>query len=258
MLPKQIGASLAWLTGPLGAAAALRDTLFPPACICCGQGLGLPAPAVLLCEGCAEGLPLFTGPGCQRCGGPTPAGPSGRCPLCHRRPLRFHGAVVAGAYEGELRRLVLAAKRANGVAEAITLAELLWRGRAEELRQVGADLVTPVPMHWRRRWLRGSNVPHLLARSLSRRLGVPFGPVVRKLRATPPQVGLPRERRTREVRGAMAPAGGYLLARPSLAGRCVLLVDDVLTTGATCNEAARVLRRAGAQRVVVAAVARTL
>ena len=112
-------------------------------------------------------------------------------------------------------------------------------------------MVAPVPMHWVRRLGRGWNHSSGLARRVARRLKLPMDDELVRTRNTPPQVGLPASQRAGNVRGAFA------VPRPKeVAGANVLLVDDVMTTGATANEAARTLRRAGAERVIVAVVAR--
>ena len=113
------------------------------------------------------------------------------------------------------------------------------------------DVLVPVPLHPRREWQRGLNQAAFLARRLGRRFGLPVAPrALRRVRHTPPQAGDPEDRR-RNVRGA------FVVGRPAqIAGRHVLLIDDVLTTGATANECARTLRRAGARRVGVFTFAR--
>ena len=113
--------------------------------------------------------------------------------------------------------------------------------------------MVPVPLHWRRRWRRGYNQSEALARPIAARLRLPFRPGswLRRIRNTPEQKGSGMAaERLENVRGAFRVAGA------ELAGRTVLLVDDVLTTGSTASEAARTLRRAGAKRVVVAVLAR--
>jgi ComF family protein len=135
------------------------------------------------------------------------------------------------------------------------LAEFVAALWAEEvrprLRALAAEVVIPVPLHWRRRLARGYNQSEVLARALAGALGLPCRPVwLRRVRPTPQQTRqTPAGRRT-NVRGAFR-------CRPwaRLRGRTVLLVDDVLTTGSTCDEAARALRAAGAVRVVVAVLA---
>jgi ComF family protein len=128
----------------------------------------------------------------------------------------------------------------------------LWAGCAEgRLHALGADLVVPVPLHWRRRWQRGYNQSEALARPLAARLGLSCRPwCLRRIRHTPQQPSQRAAGRLENVRGAFRARGGVL------AGRTILLVDDVLTTGSTASEAARALRQAGARRVVVAVLAR--
>jgi ComF family protein len=126
----------------------------------------------------------------------------------------------------------------------------------------GWDVVVPVPLHWRRRWRRGYNQADRIARSLAARLGVPCRAALRRRRATRPQVGLPRTERLLNPRGAFAPRrrsvfGAGPAADRSLAGRRVLLVDDVVTSGGTMGAAAEALLAAGAERVAGVAVART-
>jgi len=109
-------------------------------------------------------------------------------------------------------------------------------------------------MHWRRRWVQGVNSPDLVAQCLAAELGIPVDlGVLCRQRNTIPQANLPPKQRFANVRRAFAVASGY-----DLTGLHVLLVDDVLTTGATCSEAARALKAAGARRVSVAVVARAL
>jgi len=118
----------------------------------------------------------------------------------------------------------------------------------------GFDLVMPVAMHWRRRLVRGWDHARTLARAAARKLGLPVGNELHRVRNTPPQVHLPRSRRIENVRGAFSvtPRGAK-----ALDGAHILLVDDVTTTGATANEAARTLLRAGAARVVLAVIAKS-
>jgi len=111
-----------------------------------------------------------------------------------------------------------------------------------------------VPMHWRRRWQHGTNSAALLAEQLARRLRVPLAVgLLRRDRNTLPQFSLPPSERPANVRSAFSVRPSYHLDRA-----CVLVVDDILTTGATCSEASRVLRRAGATHVAVAVVGRTV
>jgi ComF family protein len=119
-------------------------------------------------------------------------------------------------------------------------------------REERFDLIVPMPLHWTRRWQRGFNQAHLLAREISRRWNAPIRGIVRRRRATQPQAGLTNAKRRSNVEGAFKIKPGVRLD-----GMRVLLVDDVLTTGATASACARVLKRAGARQVTVLAVART-
>jgi predicted amidophosphoribosyltransferase len=131
--------------------------------------------------------------------------------------------------------------------------ELAWCERRAELKTLSVDVVTAVPMHPWRRWRRGTNPPRAMAQQLAERLRVPAaGSMLRLLRNVPAQVGLSRPARFRNVQGEMAVRASYHLEAAH-----VLLVDDILTTGATCSEAARVLKRAGAKEVTVFVVGRT-
>jgi ComF family protein len=124
--------------------------------------------------------------------------------------------------------------------------------RGESLKAVEVDLVTPVPLHWWRKWTRGYNQSEAVARELASALNVTFLPrLLRRIRWTPQQVQPTREARRENVKGAFRVCKGARLT-----GKTVLLVDDVMTTGSTLSEAAKVLRNAGADRVIVAVLAR--
>lgn len=162
--------------------------------------------------------------------------------------------VAFGIYEGLLRHLILGAKHPWGEATARSLADALWELRGDDLRQRPIDVVCPVPMHWRHRLWRQANSAEALAQRLAAHLGKPYRQrLVRKRRSTTKQALLPRTERLTNLRGSFVARLGRKYRHCH-----VLLVDDVLTTGATCSEAAKVLKRAGAVDVTVAVIARSL
>jgi ComF family protein len=166
--------------------------------------------------------------------------------------MAFDSVVVFGSYAEGLRHTVLLMKR--GAREPLSLAIGRWlAARLEsDLRQRSIDFIVPVPMFWRRRLWRGTNNPDLLAEALSDRLGVPFDPrCLVRVRSTPQQNMVPPSERHANVRGAFRLRGGR-----DVTDKTLLVVDDVLTTGATCNETAKVLKEAGAKAVHVCVVAR--
>lgn len=156
-----------------------------------------------------------------------------------------------GEYSGLLRRLILRAKHEEPVARG--LAELLFEYRRSELEAAQPDLIMAVPMHWHRRWQRRTNSAEIIAAALATRLAVPVRlRRLRRIRSTPPQTSVPGSERFANVRRAFR-----VRIRSGIESKHVLLVDDVLTTGATCSEAARALRKAGAARITVAVLARS-
>jgi ComF family protein len=139
--------------------------------------------------------------------------------------------------------------RYEGLSECV--GELWAAHSAQRLRAENAQVVVPVPLHWRRHWQRGGNQAEHLARALASALQLPCATRwLRRVRSTPKQTGLSRTARRANVRGAFRAA-----PTPAWRGATVLLVDDVLTTGSTASESARALREAGAARVVVAVLA---
>jgi ComF family protein len=179
---------------------------------------------------------------------PHPLDSEGRCGLCRRGLSGFDAAYSFGAYEGTLRKLIQLFK----YGKVSSLAKPLGRMLADALpRERVYDLIVPMPMHWRRRWSRGFNQAELLARVIAGRLNLSVSGAVHRLKATPPQAGLTAAQRRANMSGAFA------IRRPDLVrGKRILLVDDVLTTGATAGACARVLKRAGAAKVEVLTVAR--
>ncbi|MCL4847422.1 MAG: ComF family protein [Acidobacteria bacterium] len=163
-------------------------------------------------------------------------------------------AGAAGLYEGRLRDLVHALKYGRRVSLARPLARLMRERGASVLE--GADLVVPVPLHWQRRRERGFNQAVLLARHL----GCPLVEALARARPTPPQASLRLAKRHANVRDAFVPARplwrGRDWARHAVAGRVVVIVDDVCTTGATLDACARVLVRLGAADVRALTAAR--
>ena len=174
--------------------------------------------------------------------------PDGRCRLCRDGLAGFDAAFAYGEYDGPLRKLIHLFKYGRVKPLAKPLARLMAGALPREHR---FDLVVPMPLHWTRRWNRGFNQAELLAKVLSRRLNAPVVRAVRRKRRTAPQAGLTNSERRLNVSGAFALNPGV-----SVKDRHVLLVDDVMTTGATAAACAALLKRAGAKRVSVLALAR--
>lgn len=175
----------------------------------------------------------------------------GLCALCRREETPGYDAAFSyGFYDGPLRRLIHLFK----FQRVETLAVPLGRHMALALpRDRQFDLIVPMPLHWRRRWMRGFNQAALLAGEVSRRTGIPLAgrrALVRRRHAVP-QSGLSSAARRRNATGLFE-----VVDRQQIAGRRIILVDDVLTTGATAQSAARALKRAGAVRVTVLTAAR--
>jgi ComF family protein len=232
------------------AAGHFANLLFPPQCTYCATEIESGA----LCSSCTARLTIDPGPSCVRCGARTPnlRTPGPDCVRCRDLKLHFSRVVSLGVYQHELRMTVLRAKHAGQSGLALAAAELMWERRADALRALGCDVVGAIPIFWRRRWSHGGNPPELLAERWSERLGLgPGERLLRRVRNTQPQTEIPVAQRFRNVRGAFALERGY-----TIQGARVLLVDDVVTTGATCSEAAKALRAAGAADVAVACLAR--
>jgi ComF family protein len=176
----------------------------------------------------------------------------GRCPNCRQQGFAFASALRLGEYDGLLRRAVLRLKDRRGEGLAEVIGER-WAQRAGgTFRALNVNGIVPVPLHFWRRMLRGYNQSAAFARGLGRGLGIAcVSGSLRRVRHTPRQTGQTAARRRHNVRGAFAVRRGA-----AVAGRSLLLVDDVMTTGATADEAARALRAAGAARVAVAVLAR--
>ena len=165
----------------------------------------------------------------------------------------FDRTFSLGAYDGLLRDLVLQMKEDATGRLAGALGKLLAQQFAGEIRQFRPDAVVPIPMHVWRRLSRRANPPVSLATALTRRLGLAVEPnLLCWQRDTSTQLGLSQQGRFRNMRNVMRIRSGYQLDAPR-----ILLVDDILTTGATCSEAARVLKKNGAAEVSVAVVGRT-
>lgn len=178
-----------------------------------------------------------------------PLDSEGRCALCRAGLRGFDAAYCYGSYEGTLRELIHLYKYRR--------IETLWRPLAGFLAaalplEERFDAVTAVPLHWRKRWQRGFNQSYLLARDIARRRGLPLSPALGRTRFTQTQAGLSNTERRRNVAAAFR----CRRAAKALAGKRVLLIDDVMTTGSTAAACARSLKQAGAARVVLATVAR--
>ena len=159
----------------------------------------------------------------------------------------FDAVYTFGSYEGPLRELVHLFKYKGMRPLARNFGDMLARAIPAGQQ---FDAIVPMPLHWWRRWTRGFNQSELLAREVSRRCGAPVVQAAGRKRHTESQAGLTNSKRRLNVRGAFT-------SRVRLDGKHVLLVDDVFTTGATAGACARVLKRAGAARVSVLALART-
>lgn len=208
-----------------------------------------------LCTECnVRLLSLVSLPYCPRCGatiGPNLPVRAEGCPQCPDPLPRFRRVVRLGPYTGPLRAAVRELKYRRDETLLRRLGELLAEGLSGAGLQTAPDMVLPVAMHWRRRIARGTDHARALARAIARPLELPVGGELVRVRLTLPQVNLPRTRRIENVRGAFA-------ARPAeaVAGANVLLVDDVTTTGATANAAARALLDAGAAAVALVVIAK--
>jgi ComF family protein len=162
----------------------------------------------------------------------------------------FDRAYSYGFYEGSLRKLIHLFKYSGFKPLGRRLAGLLCRALPGTPEQ-GFDLAVPVPLHWRRRWKRGFNQSEILARLVATELGVPMIKAVERIRATAVQAGLTNTNRRKNV------AGAFRVARKSsVAGKHVLLIDDVMTTGATGTACAIALKRAGARSITFLTLAR--
>jgi ComF family protein len=238
--------------------AAFLHLVFPSPCATCGRPLDWERRSAL-CGTCWASLERMPAAGCARCGWPYPAAEAATgatAPLCQRcrevaDAFRLARAPLRYRQEGVARAAILLAKHGGRLALLRHLARLLAAEAPRYLAPEEWDLLVPVPLHWTRRWRRGFNQAEVLARAVGRSLAIPVAVgALRRVRATPPQQGDPEARR-RNVRDA------FRVHRPGrVAGRRVLLVDDVFTTGATANAAARALRSAGAADIGVLTLAR--
>jgi ComF family protein len=235
-----------------GSARTVLQFVLPPSCLVCRK----PAAAEGLCAACWSGAGFIERPYCERLGTPF-AYDSGQplvSPSAFADPPAFDRARAAIRFGDVGREVVHLLKYGDRLDLAIPLAKWMLRAGSELLPE--ADALVPVPLHWTRLWQRRFNQSAELARRISALSAVPVADdALLRTRATAPQIGLARAERAKNVHGAFAVAAER---RARIRGKRLVLVDDVLTTGATANACARILRRAGARAVDVLTLARVV
>ena len=247
--------------------AGLLDLLCPRMCPICGEVIehrsGNDEP---LCTACVPKVVTPEGQFCVRCGGRrfAAANNTGNCSRCRTTEFRFKRVIALGEYKNDLRLLALRMKTDKTGVLATSAAKILAQYRRSDLDSVQADYLVPVPMYRLRRWDRGVNSPDMLSEELGLLLKIPVAQhLIRRIRQTDLQYTLSRKGRDENVRGAFVLCPPHFVARlgfrrfqRSIAGKNILLIDDILTTGSTCNEITKVLLSAGAGSVTVAVLAR--
>ncbi len=224
----------------------LDDTIMPLRCVFCGTrshpGEGR------VCKGCRSDLPWIPH-ACPRCATPVVIElPQGvHCVACQAHPPPFEVTVAPLRYEFPVDAGLKALKFGRRLHYGPAFGELL----VTEMRRLSlqADAILPVPLHWRRQACRGFNQAAEICRPVARYFALPIVAGAVRRRATPPQSGLPAHERRRNLRNAF-------VVKEKLASQHVLIVDDVVTTGATARQLANALRKAGARKVSILAVAR--
>ncbi len=232
---------------------ALGEPVWPRDCLLCDAPLPPEPSPVCLCPACQTALGSDAFPTCPRCAsslGPHVPSDAG-CARCRNEKYSFASAQRLGVYDGLLREAILRIKNPRQETLAETLG-LFW-GECGRRRLLASNpqLLVPVPLHWRRRWSRGFNQSESVARGLSASLGLPLSTwAVRRVRPTPSQTTQTPPQRRKNVAGAFRPSGLSLVK-----GLRILLIDDVLTTGATSEGVAVALLAGGAAQVDVAVLA---
>jgi len=225
------------------AARAALDTLYPPTCMACRAATSVSG---ALCPACWRAMRFIERPFCDRLGIPfeQDLGQGLLSPQAVADPPVYQRARAVVRFEdGPARKLVHRLKYSDRAELAAPMGA--WMARAGQEILSEADVVAPVPLHVRRLWTRRFNQAAMLAREIARQTGKPFEPaLLERVKATRSQVGLSREQRAQNVQGAFRARAGA-----EVRGRRIALVDDVLTSGATANAAARALLRAGAAQV---------
>lgn len=231
----------------------LVQLLLPNTCWICERHL--PEANTSFCSDCSDALTIDPFPSCPRCGstvGPHVPLDKG-CVHCVRETYAFDRVFRLGEYDGVLRETIIRMKQSGGESLADAIAPLFAERLAPRLQECMPDVIIPIPLHWMRYFRRGFNQSQAIARPIAMGLGKPCRiRALRRIRRTPKQTTQSAGQRRENVKGAFA-------ARPdpSLSGKTILLVDDVLTTGATANEAARALRSMKPAQILVAVIARS-
>jgi ComF family protein len=225
---------------------------FPDNCRICSAPLRRVS-RIPVCDAClAQPQPFIAEHFCLNCRtaflNAAPLDENGLCGLCRRGLTNFDAAFSYGEYEGTLRKLIHLFKYEGVTPLESKFGILLSRALP---REATFDVLVPMPLHWIRRWRRGFNQTELLARALRKRTGIPVLRALRRKKSTTPQAGLTRAERRLNVETAFE-----VRAPKAVEGKHVLLVDDIMTTGATASACAAVLKRAGARRVSVLTLAR--
>lgn len=236
------------------AARAVLDTLFPPRCFSCN---GLTGNAHGLCVECWEKIDFISAPYCARCGVPFPHEMGGKgveCMPCMTTPPPYTAARSVFRYDDGSRRLVTGYKYYDRTQATPMFGQWLQRAGQELLGEV--DGIVPVPLHRWRLLQRRYNQSSLLARELGKLAGKPvLDEALRRSRHTRQQAGLTREQRLINVEGAFTVPAKQ---QAQVSGKRLLLIDDVLTTGATLHACAEALTEAGAEQVYILTLARTV
>ncbi len=232
-------------------ARAAANAIFPPVCLVCRKPVD---DAGHLCSECWGNIHFLDGPVCDSCGVPFEfeTFEDQKCAACIASPPDYAHARAVFVYDDASKPLVLSLKHGDRTDFAPTLAAWLHRSGKHMLTR--ADILVPVPLHWRRRVSRRFNQSAELVRILSRITSLPAGmTVLERMKPGPSQGTLSRRARNRNVAGVFRTRDG---TGDLIADKHVILIDDVLTTGATANACARALSRGGARQVDVLTLAR--